>query len=64
MEGLMQKEIQLRVFFLEEKIELIQKFKREKAQLMNRLDDDIQSMNTQIAELQDEMLQLVKGGGA
>jgi len=60
----MQKEIQLRVFFLEEKIELIQKFKREKAQLMNRLDDDIQSMNTQIAELQDEMLQLVKGGGA
>ncbi len=60
----MQKDIQLKVFFLEEKIELIKKFKREKAELMNRLDDDIQSMNTQIAELQDEMLQLVKGGGA
>ena len=60
----MQKDIKLRVSFLEEKVELIKKFKREKAELMNRLDDDIQSMNTQIAELQNEMLQLVKGGGA
>jgi len=64
MEGLMDKEVGLKVLSLEGRIELIREFKAEKAQLMNRLDDDIQSMNVKIAELQDEILEIYKGVGA
>ena len=64
MEGLLDKEMQLKVLSLEGKIELIREFKAEKSQLMNRLDDDIQSMNTKIAELQNEILEIYQGVGA
>jgi len=60
----MDKEVGLKVLSLEGRIELIREFKAEKAQLMNRLDDDIQSMNVKIAELQDEILEIYKGVGA
>ena len=60
----MDKEVGLKVMSLEGRIELIREFKAEKAQLMNRLDDDIQSMNVKIAELQDEILEIYKGVGA
>ena len=64
MEGLMDKETTLKVLSLEGKIELIREFKAEKSQLMNRLDNDIQSMNARIAELQNEILEIYKGVGA
>jgi len=60
----MDKETTLKVLSLEGKIELIREFKAEKSQLMNRLDNDIQSMNTRIAELQNEILEIYKGVGA
>ena len=60
----MDKEVGLKGLSLEGRIELIREFKAEKAQLMNRLDDDIQSMNVKIAELQDEILEIYKGVGA
>ena len=60
----MDKEMQLKVLSLEGKIELIREFKAEKSQLMNRLDDDIQSMNTKIVELQNEIMEIYQGVGA
>jgi len=60
----MDKETQLKVLSLEGKIELMREYKAEKAILMNRLDDDIQSMNGKIAELQNEILDIYKGVGA
>lgn len=60
----MDKEVGLKVLSLEGKIELMREFKAEKSQLMNRLDNDIQSMNVKIAELQNEILEIYKGVGA
>lgn len=60
----MDKETQLKVLSLKDKIELITEYKAEKAILMNKLDDDIQSMNGKIAELQNEILDIYKGVGA
>ena len=57
------KETQLKVASLEGKIELIKKYKSEKATLMNRLHDDIQAMSTEIVELQNEILDIYKKGG-
>lgn len=57
------KETKLKVMALEGMIELIKKYKAEKATLMNSLDEDIQAMNGEIVKLQNEILDIYKGGG-